>query len=255
MCKIRKSYKTPWSKQQGGHIIVIWEIISNLIGMGFGVAITKIYEYIKFRRPLRKFWRKFLKEGCAVIVPSVPESYSEASLLGGVSDLRAQAEIAGTLSSLNPQKEIRCLEARFAAPWLSGNLVLIGGPITNSVTRRFIQEFKRNGRLLFDFQNHDLCIYVGEERRRWMAEWNSEGDITLDYGLIYRGSNPYDERYEIIILAGCHGFGTYGAAKAVLKPEIVNELAGRELIAVIKIHVYEGIPQTPILVFSYILKR
>jgi len=234
---------------------MMWEIISNLIGMGFGVAITKIYEYIRFRRPLRKFWRRFLKEGCAIIVPSVPESYSEASLLGGVSDLRAQAEIAGVLGSLNPQKEIRCLEARFAAPWLSGNLVLIGGPITNSVTRRFIQEFKRDGRLLFEFQNHDLCIYVGEERRRWMAEWNSEGDITLDYGLIYRGSNPWDERYEIIILAGCHGFGTYGAAKAVLKPEIVRELTGHELIAVIKIHVYDDIPQTPVLVFSYILKR
>ena len=54
--------------------------------------------------------------------------------------------------------------------------------------------------------------------------------MTLDYGLIIRVPNPLGggRKTEILILAGCWGYGTTGAAEAICDPEFLQNAVVRK---------------------------
>ncbi|MFH0832931.1 MAG: S-layer protein [Candidatus Aenigmatarchaeota archaeon] len=84
---------------------------------------------------------------------------------------------------------------------LKNNLILIGGPVTNKITRKI------NERLPVRFDDKKNIISTLSKRKY----------ITDESGIIVKIKNPYDESKKILVIAGKRYSGTKAAILALLK--------------------------------------
>ncbi len=85
---------------------------------------------------------------------------------------------------------------------LGENVVCIGGPYYNSVTRRFMQEIKSP--FIFDFTDPSddrtpLVSCIADET--YEALWNKKR-LTRDYGFFARFTNPFNPERQVILACG-----------------------------------------------------
>ena len=97
------------------------------------------------------------------------------------------------------------------------NLILIGGPVTNRITKKI------NDKLPIRFDKRKN-IYSSLSKKTYRSD---------DCGLIVKIDNPYNKEKKILIIAGKRNSGTRSAILAFLQK--FNELS--------KSHVVEGIDQ------------
>ncbi len=117
------------------------------------------------------------------------------------------------------------------------DLLLLGGYETNAITREFFntieekkeellisrasKKIKRNGceEEIFGFKWLDKDDVI-PPREPYFAKENKSGAIDIDYGIIIRNDNPFNvgdnaisnNKSTCIVFAGCHTYGTAGAA-------------------------------------------
>lgn len=103
---------------------------------------------------------------------------------------------------------------------LNDNLVLIGGPYHNCVTRELVFNGKNNLPLSFD-DNANLTVLDGNNVLVYKPE--TGGDVAHyyenDYGIIMNIKNPNDTSKRIISFIGCRSIGCLGAADYFLEKQ------------------------------------
>ena len=114
---------------------------------------------------------------------------------------------------------------------LKRNLILIGGPFHNSVTRQLL--FSNNINMPFSFDEDANLIYTdekGKETRFCPEISNGEKKFfEKDYALIINIKNPLVSTKRILSIMGCRSVGCYGAALFLcnnihnIKKEIVDD--------------------------------
>ena len=94
------------------------------------------------------------------------------------------------------------------------NLILIGGPVHNSITKNLV--FSNDVRLPFSYdENNNLVYSTGNNEITNYKAVISKGDdkyFEKDYALILNIKNPKDKDKRIILISGCRSIGCYGGA-------------------------------------------
>lgn len=98
---------------------------------------------------------------------------------------------------------------------LEGNLIVIGGPVRNSLYRELWDRIDHS----YGFVGYDLVRL--SDQHRYSATID-EGRVKQDVGLAIMTQNPFNEKARLVILAGCRVYGTLAAARAVVDPLVLE---------------------------------
>lgn len=227
---------------------IIINLLSTVIAFILGIIFNSVFDNIRKKAPVRSFWDGCLKSSVNIIIPSWPADYEEQPLRTGHSDLLAAARAASLLSSFhNRREEIKILEGKYAAQdRLEENVILIGGPVTNEITRRIMQEFE----MPFSFADHILLD--NRHNKKYEAKADENECILEDYGFVLKTKNPYNDQKSLVIIAGCYGYGTYSGAVAItdygILRDIIRQAKAESIGLIVKSHIIHEIPQKPFLV-------
>lgn len=92
---------------------------------------------------------------------------------------------------------------------LASNLVLVGGPDYNRLTRSFGRHCPV--RYQPPDRENNISIEVGPARR--VLTPYRDGDEVVDYGFLLNRPNPHNSEKRLVMVGGCHTYGVYGAIK------------------------------------------
>ncbi len=229
-------------------------LISPVISFILGIISRTIFDIVLRKNPIRNFWSGCLASPVNIIVPSVRLDYIAPSHRAGYSSLNAAAKVESLLSLFtNVPENIRVLESKYAAERLEENIVLIGGPITNELTRRMMQDFD------FPFSFRKRTLIDRYQNKEYAPKLAKDGSVLEDFALVLKITNPYNDRRSLVIIAGCFGYGTYSASLAVTNPKslrIINQkVKSRPTGIVVKSYVIQGVPQRPFIIDVFEVKQ
>lgn len=143
--------------------------------------------------------------------PGAGAAHVRAAMLAGLSLHNAYGRFSGDQLRLSVEGSI------------SDDLVLLGSPDHNAVSREVLDEIHKchpnlwlkrfgGGSLEWRLQGASLKTFTGEE--------TPDGLVEQDYGVILRIKNPFatEARRTVVLLAGCTTFGTLAAVRAFTRP-------------------------------------
>jgi len=96
---------------------------------------------------------------------------------------------------------------------LEGNLILIGGPNHNRISRIFLERVP----LPFHFEHCDLIDEGTGTRYAPRIENNS---IVEDYGLVVLTANPFKPSSRLVMLLGCRTYGCIASAHVLIDERV-----------------------------------
>jgi hypothetical protein len=151
----------------------------------------------------------------------------EASGMIGIGDalaltslLHAQRQAGGSSPQVRPANQIRGMSRE---EYRRGNLILIGGPDVNEITREVMQAL--GGQLRFgDPARHEVFIEDTKTGQKFLPRLGDSGDVVLDYGLSIRAPNPFNANRLVLIVAGSFGYGTFSAASVCESSELLGRV-------------------------------
>ena len=125
------------------------------------------------------------------------------------------------------------------------DLILIGGPKTNVVTARVLEEIGMS----LGVTQKDSQIIAGEQVFEGSASPNADQNtVQIDYGLIVRTQNPFRTGRRLIIISGSHTYGTVGAARFIVEDKSMMRSTD-DIAIVVKTRVERGHALSPQLVW------
>lgn len=141
-------------------------------------------------------------------------------------DRDAFSEVNFALSQIYPNlriKRITC--SKFSSTDFSGNIISIGGPNSNTVTRRLLEQAHIN----LKFVNKDSEI-LGQYPKEILYDGSpipvqpiyGDNSIIQEVICIISGPNPFNKLKRMTILFGIHTYGVFGAAKTVIGTGIID---------------------------------
>lgn len=117
------------------------------------------------------------------------------------------------------------------------NLVLVGGPSRNRLTRNFLQmlDVPVEQRIDADGRPEVFVLPNGDEVRPMMIDFaDGEQEIIEDVGLFVRATNPTNPDTDVTVCSGCYTAGVLGAVRTFTSPattalnlEVVRSRIGR----------------------------
>ena len=230
---------------------IIWDLLLLIVPIIIGYLFNVFREYLK-KKTIKELLR-FENEknetpdiNCFTANPGIRDS-DELVELGYVFEYMAIGEIKSKFYEVLPNGtninvNMSNLEFEKITPTLlKNNLVVIGGPFHNSVTRDL---FSRIDNLPFHFEEDASLVYTYEDGRTdkytpnlYDPNKNKDGSSFFDndYALILNIKNPYDIGKRIILIAGCRSVGCYGAAVYLTEhlDDIKNKIKSDEYALVI----------------------
>lgn len=147
------------------------------------------------------------------------EDASELVTCGYVFEYRAAGELGSTINKLyGPNLKIKTVmsknEFSYTYGELSSNIILIGGPFHNCVTRNFLE--RMGASWPFHFESDATLVYTDPEgklpTRRFTPLEVDKSYYGEDFALIMNVKNPYNPEKRVIFIAGCRSIGCYGGA-------------------------------------------
>ncbi len=228
-----------------------------IVGAFAGVAAGKIWErasrHVTLVRPGGYLWGWMEPHGCGQMVLSTGLSHgSEYIDLVFPTEAQAAAELKDYLASTLHQGTTQRLSAGLGEH-LDEDLIVIGGAVNNAIARRVLAL----PTVPFHFENH--TIVDDESGKRWSAKLETRDghrQVVVDYCLIVRTTNPFNDRRGAFLIAGSRAYGTLGGARAVSGSHAattVDALKGtgqlkgtdEHFAAIIKVEVHNGVPGAP----------
>lgn len=205
--------------------LLVNNTVQVLIGLILASVITiigkKSYEYFWFIKPVRKIFP--IKKGDVICIvtgkvdlPNVSETLQKYYVLG-TGDFKAVVNMCMSLENKFDDIKIRNYFSREIHGQIirDENIITIGGPMRNSVTRYLLESgVKKYG---FKFDNNDghlIIIKNNKEIHKRPKEKN--GFFEIDYGIIIKDRHPSNENKFIFIFAGCHTEGVQGSVEYLL---------------------------------------
>lgn len=126
------------------------------------------------------------------------------------------------------------------------SLIVFGSPHANSICKNIIGQWNINHQsspIPCGFSSkkaslHKVFKFIEIEGDRYPEKIPDENNLTEDYGLIIRLTNPFNPRKKTLILGGNFGLGTESAALATTDYKIVKEIQSKtndkDFVALIK---------------------
>ncbi len=120
---------------------------------------------------------------------------------------------------------------------IDDNLLIIGGPFHNSVTKNLF--FNENNKLPFYFESDATLVYTGADgTKRYSPKLTGDGKYyETDYALILNVKNPANPQKRVIAIIGCRSVGCYGGAvflSKYLNKKVKNSAISDEYALVVK---------------------
>jgi hypothetical protein len=230
---------------------VIFDIFINLIagfiGFGLGWLWEKFLHFLKFRK-VKQFWRPFFQKDVQMVLGRFLEyERFEPSGFLGVGDANGLAELQTQLKTLGladiPVAYADCIDGDH----LKSNLILLGGPDGNLITRDASQKLQLTLRF-GDHKKYEVSFVDTRGVGQIYAPYRNRdtNSLEIDYGLIIRTRNPFAPDMQMLIIAGGFGFGTWAAVRFILSKEFLDNAIvsrGDPFECLIETDVTRGIPQ------------
>ncbi|MFJ9785697.1 hypothetical protein ACIRSS_39420 [Amycolatopsis sp. NPDC101161] len=145
-------------------------------------------------------------------------------------DLLAAVELQAQLGAA-----VRLVEAGAVTDnQLCDDLILIGG---NSLTGKVLERL--DGVLSLGFAEDGSAVYDRKSGFAASPRFDDAGEPRVDYGLVIRAANPFaPETSEVVVVAGCGGYGTAAAAEAFDEAEALGGY--RHFEALVETTVFRG---------------
>ena len=221
---------------------LLQEIVINIIGslafLVIGLLVTWAVQRFRTRK-VREIWSPFINNDAWVIMgssrPGKQNGKWRHSYRVSLSDIDTIIEIEKLFWKVK-KGIIISPSAQLPRELLSTNLIVLGGPISNELTQRVFSMVDLQCQ--FDIERQLIKVsQSGDEYMPVISEDNRQ--VLIDYGIIIKLSNPFNTENKMMILAGCHGFGTYSAILAATSPrlanEILNKVGGENFVVILKI--------------------
>lgn len=229
---------------------------SYLVGIASGLtlpALYYLYIYLTKRLPIKRFWKDYISNKTYGILSCSETVIDIDSSSTGLYDSLTIADIKEVLSSF-PKTSFKPYSCkRFPPEMNENNIILIGGPISNSLTK-MVTEDRQLTALKFD--GHKI---INKENGKSFEASVENNKVSRDCGLIVRMKSLYNPKYKIIIIAGCYDYGTYLSGKALTTPEILKQIhkkvGDKDFELVVSGEVLGGTPQTPTIIENSIVIR
>lgn len=199
------------------------EIISGLASIAgvYTLSLTNHYTISKkYRKRILNLSSSDFSDIICYTANSEAYDVEECSFLGypfeymGVGELNFAIKriykIDGTIPCVVSKKNVN----EYLPEDFNKNIILIGGPIHNSVTKKLVFEDAKG--IPFNYDGHNL-IYTHSNNniQKFSAtkfENNQHSFVNNDYALILNIKNPKDRTKRLLMISGCHSIGVYGGA-------------------------------------------
>ncbi|MBD2752637.1 TIR domain-containing protein [Spirosoma validum] len=185
---------------------------------------TQITKLGSIKITIPPLWEPFTSNDTQFVLGRFSEfkSFEQSGLLG-VGDAISYTEVSAFLKVMG-HSSIRISYAdRISGDSLGANLVLIGGPDANSITREVVSRIKTS--LIFgDPNRHEVSFTDSITNTTYYPEYSRdyEEPISTDCGVIIKAENPFSPSNQVLILFGSYGYGTWAAAKLLTSRGFYN---------------------------------
>jgi hypothetical protein len=165
-------------------------------------------------RIARRFWQPFFSGDLRIVVGRFTEFFQfEPSGLVGMGCAMALSELRLHLEKLGLRKFSFTFADRIDGDHLRDNLVLLGGPDANRLTREVVTKIQSTVRF-GDPECHEIVIRDTLTGEAYLPKLTMDRKgIARDYGAIIKTRNPFDPSKHLLLAAGSVGFGTWGALR------------------------------------------
>lgn len=190
-------------------INLVSDVISFMVGLFSGVVLTSGRALLRPR-----FWSEMLRGKVAIVVGAHGDFDSyEASGMIGTGDALALAEFAGYFKQ-NKFTAYEVVSARsIGSDLLAQNLILIGGPDGNEISRDFVERTIAKRKVRFgNIRLHEISFEL--EGRVYAP---TSEPVRKDAAAIIYHESPYSEDRHVILVSGCFGHGTLAAAQLLCR--------------------------------------
>lgn len=130
----------------------------------------------------------------------------------GIGQIIGIAEAAKIIGKLYRKKAINIQLSGLLTQRPNKDLILLGGPAKNEISKKFIRIFKeRNKDLKFEFDDISTTIRLDDiEIIRPDLDCDADGNIDFDYSIVIVSDNPFSSKKRRAIF--CAGFTSYGTS-------------------------------------------
>jgi hypothetical protein len=188
-------------------------IAINLIWAILAWFAARIYVRARIRRRARELWPFHDFEHFMIIVARTEDAetgkYKRPQT--GIGELRALALLAPSLDKASKKTDFQDVKtANELGTGLTGDLIVLGGPKNNELTRRLLAQ-PALAQLLGNvkLEQQGSAILWGDNS----YEGNTDGDVVSDdYGLVVRMNSPFASHRTVVLLSGSHTYGVIAAA-------------------------------------------
>jgi hypothetical protein len=218
----RKLFQDTFSLLTENQVSIFVNVLSSFIffvlGGLFG-AYSKIRSYW-LRHKVRKAWG--FKKTAFVFSGSKRQSNTDQTVIRN-GDFHAIVEMLKFFQTWLPETQLVISEVSRVESYdfyYNSDVILIGGPNNNPLTKKTLDELDKSGKLPFEFDGY--CIKATGHNMSYCIEENDEGSIVKDYGVIFKVANPFNPAYNIVIVAGCKSYATLACAKLFSRPDFYD---------------------------------
>lgn len=205
-------------------------ILDNLIAAGLGVLaawVTYRLRRMKHRvsrdAPYYDIWNLRSDQTVTIVTGAIPDPARGQVPRMSSGDIKALTEVILSIRAMYPNLQYRHVSSPdLPTGGLDDNLVVIGGPKWNWVSRYFLSERKESP---VSFEEYDIVVRAEPDDERFCASVE-DSQILGDTGVICRLPHPDAPDKAVLIFAGCH---TYGVLAAVRYLSYVNSYSLRSV--------------------------
>jgi hypothetical protein len=199
--------------------------LGALVGYVSKYGFDKARQMLVRDRLMIKAWH-FLQEPTQILVPLVDAT--DVGAAGGFGDLLAMADVVTLAKTYFPSAmslAVQAVQSDSEEYYLEDNLVVIGGGKYNGVYRDLI------GKLAVPLHSFDTAMESLKEMRNkersiaYSPEYDADGRVTHDVGLLVRARNPYESSKWVVLAAGCHTYGTAAAMQYLTNVETLQDIS------------------------------
>jgi hypothetical protein len=194
-------------------------------------------------RDWRKLWKMFLGQDLGILLTTREGPLRRSTRRVSLAETKVVTTLIPLLHSLSiryvllDQDEVA---TRSLGNW---NLLVLGGPGVNEASRRITELIQVALPFSWGFEP----VSVNIANRTYAPSYDPGTEkVIQDYGVIVRTLNPYDSsrKHWVLLIMGCHGFGTEGAAQVLaerrLSHELLDAVGGRPYVAIVSIRIQDG---------------
>ncbi len=215
--------------------VLIWFVLGPLPGL-CATALLWSAKRLHDRQSHRRRWRLSNPQGLRICISASPniESGTYFRPTTGIGQAKALALVAPSL--IRAWRDVDAQNVYFAneisGSGLETDLILIGGPKTNSLSARVLDLVGE----AYGIRQQGSTIVAGNSEFEGEVADDATG---TDYGLLLHINNPFAQGHRLVLLSGSHTFGTVAAARFMTSSPAVPRRSG-EFAFVIKASVEKG---------------